>query len=94
MKYFRNRHTIEWTAVAGINNKVKTEVTEQIRHAERIIVHSGYYYITTVNDIALVKLEKPFVLNSDVSTVCLPEREPQPGEYGFATGWGEVLGKK
>ncbi|XP_060597832.1 ovochymase-1-like [Ruditapes philippinarum] len=87
-----NRHTIEWTAAAGKNSKLKTEATEQLRHVERIIVHSSYYYVTTVNDIALVKVDTPFILNSDVSTVCLPDREPQAGQYGFVTGWGEVLG--
>ncbi|XP_053392701.1 ovochymase-1-like isoform X2 [Mercenaria mercenaria] len=87
-----NRHTIEWTVAAGKINKEKAENAEQIRHVERIIVHSSYYYVTTVNDIALVKLESPFNLNSYVSTVCLPEEEPKPGQYGFVTGWGEVLG--
>ncbi|XP_045213412.2 coagulation factor IX-like isoform X2 [Mercenaria mercenaria] len=87
----RNRHIIEWTVAAGKINKEKAENVEQIRHVERIIVHSSY--MTTVNDIALVKLESPFTLNSYVSIVCLPKEEPKQYQQGYATGWGEVLDK-
>ncbi|KAL4240813.1 Transmembrane protease serine 2 [Mactra antiquata] len=88
----RNRHAVEWTVAAGKHNKEKPDSTEQIRQAELITVNSKYNYFSSVNDIALVKIDKPFTINTYVSTVCLPERDPIPGEQGFVTGWGEVLG--
>jgi len=50
--------------------------TEQVRKASEIIVHPQYNYpVLYNNDIALIKLERPVVLNSHVNTICLP----QPG---------------
>lgn len=74
-------------------NKIKAESTEQIRHIERIIVHPNYYYLTTTNDIAIVKVNTPFRFNTYVSPVCLPKDKLQAGQNGFVTGWGEVLGE-
>ncbi|XP_052817631.1 ovochymase-1-like isoform X2 [Mya arenaria] len=87
-----NRHTLEWTVVAGKHQKTKPENGTQTRAAERIVVNSGYNYITTENDIALVRLQEPLTFNSHVQAVCLPVRPPTDGESGVVAGWGEVLG--
>ena len=47
--------------------------SEQVRRASKLIVHSAYNKPSLINnDIALIKLDKPALLNSHVSTVCLP----------------------
>ena len=49
--------------------------TEQVRNASKVIMHSQYHYPSLYNnDIALIKLERPVVLNSHVNTICLPQR--------------------
>jgi len=67
--------------------------TEQVRKASEIIVHPQYNHpVLYNNDIALIKLERPVVLNSHVNTICLP----QPGvsvplnSACYITGWGKV----
>lgn len=50
--------------------------TEQVRNASKIIVHSQYNRPSPINnDIALIKLDSPVVLNSHVNTICLPKRD-------------------
>ncbi|XP_052266137.1 ovochymase-1-like [Dreissena polymorpha] len=87
-----NRHTPEWTVVAGKHSKDKYEQSAQVRQVERIAVYSTYDYLSTTDDIALVKVTAPFTFNAYVGTVCLPTREPVPGEYGIVAGWGEIMG--
>jgi len=93
LHFYRNRRAIEWSVVAGKHLKTKPENGTQTRAVERIIVHSGYDMYTTANDIALVRLASPLVLNEHVQPVCLPTNHVTDGELGVVTGWGEVLGK-
>ena len=49
--------------------------TEQVRKASKVIVYPQYNHpVPYNNDIALIKLERPVVLNSHVNTICLPQR--------------------
>ena len=49
--------------------------TEQVRNASKVIVHSQYHRPYLINnDIALIKLDRPALLNSHVNTICLPQR--------------------
>ena len=57
-----------------------------------IVVHENFDSTTFMNDIALIKLDRPVKLTNFVRTVCLQEKSEQdlaiPGTYGIATGWG------
>lgn len=49
--------------------------TEQVRNASKVIKHAQYNYPSLINnDIALIKLDCPVLLNSHVNTTCLPQR--------------------
>lgn len=52
--------------------------TEQVRNVSKIITHPNYHRPVLVNnDVALIKLDRPVVLNSHVNTVCLPKMGEQ-----------------
>ena len=45
----------------------------QIRNASRVIIHPQYSTTTVINDIALIKLESPLLMNdSNINAICLP----------------------
>ena len=49
--------------------------TEQVRNVSKLIKHARYNYPSLINnDIALIKLDRPVLLNSHVNTICLPQR--------------------
>ena len=72
--------------------------------AEQVTIHENYDITTqsVVNDIALVKLDRPAVLNNGVQIVCLPVDEDEAarelnlpdldagltGKYPTVVGWG------
>ena len=93
LNYFRNRRSIDWTVEAGRHSETKQEPTNQIRGTDVIIVHPRYNFLSSVNDIALIKVRAPFRLNRYVDKVCLPDKPLLPGEYGFVTGWGFIESK-
>ncbi len=47
---------------------------EQVFRAKRIILRDDFSSTTINNDIALVQLDRPAMLNSRVGTVCLPRQ--------------------
>lgn len=79
--------------VAGKHYKTKAEAETQTRTVDKIIGNSLYNYLSTENDISLVKVAQPFDFNDFVAAVCLPLKHPDPGDYGVVTGWGEVQGE-
>lgn len=52
----------------------------------KIILHQDYSHV--FNDMALLKLEKPAVLNDKVGTICLPKQGDrlQPAKMCWMTG--------
>lgn len=43
-----------------------------------------------MNDIALLKLEKPVTFNDKIQPICLPKKfNAEPGRVGIVTGWVE-----
>ncbi|RMX59825.1 hypothetical protein pdam_00007343 [Pocillopora damicornis] len=67
--------------------------TEQVRNASKVIKHPKYNYPSLINnDIALIKLDHPVLLNSHVNTICLPKRDVAVSLNStcYITGWGKV----
>ena len=57
----------------------------------KIFVHPLHDNYTKINDIALIQLAKPAILNEYVSTVCLPSKQYNfNGKPLVATGWGRT----
>jgi hypothetical protein len=75
---------------AGKHHEEKTDPHEQIRRVSKILMHESYDPDLIDNDITLFKLDRPFVMNDYVSTVCLPSTVVQDGVNCMVTGWGDT----
>ena len=71
--------------------------TEQGFRVAKIISHPSYHKpLTNSHDIALIKLEKPALLNKAVGLVCLPDGDSpvmpndNPSKKCWVTGWGRL----
>ena len=68
-----------------------TDGKEEIRNISKLFVHEQYHEITYDNDIALIKLERPVILNDNINTICLPrpfDDVYQVKSKCIITGWG------
>uniref|UniRef100_A0A8D2DWK8 Coagulation factor IX n=1 Tax=Sciurus vulgaris TaxID=55149 RepID=A0A8D2DWK8_SCIVU len=85
--------------VAGEYNIEEKEDTEQKRNVIRIIPHHNYN--ATINkynhDIALLELDKPLILNSYVTPICIANREYTniflKFGSGYVSGWGRIFNR-
>ncbi|XP_057313089.1 chymotrypsin-like elastase family member 1 [Hydractinia symbiolongicarpus] len=66
------------------------EGPEQEIGVEAVTYHEQYNGGTLDNDIAIIKLKKPFTLNSYVGIACLPDEKETPGNQCYITGWGKT----
>ncbi|XP_030644550.1 trypsin-3-like [Chanos chanos] len=75
----------------GEHDIAVNEGTEQFIDAEKLIRHPYYNSYNLDNDIMLIKLSRPAILNSYVQTVPLPSRCPQANEHCMVSGWGNTI---
>nr|XP_037846998.1 trypsin-2 [Chlorocebus sabaeus] len=75
----------------GEHNIEVLEGTEQFINAAKIIRHPNYNSRTLDNDILLIKLSSPAVINARVSTISLPTAPPAAGAEALISGWGNTL---
>ncbi|XP_066457443.1 cationic trypsin-3-like [Eleutherodactylus coqui] len=67
------------------------EGTEQLISAAKIIRHPGYNSFGHENDIMLIKLSLPTILNNWVQNISLPSQCGVTGTKCLASGWGNLL---
>ncbi|XP_027428841.1 anionic trypsin [Zalophus californianus] len=67
------------------------EGDEQFIDSSKVIRHPSYNSWTLDNDIMLIKLSSPAVLNTQVSTISLPSARASAGTYCLISGWGNTL---
>ncbi|KAM5145535.1 coagulation factor IX [Mantella aurantiaca] len=86
-----------FSVVVGEHNTAIKEGTEQYLEVVKIINHPTYDVGKNKynNDIALVELEKPMVLNDYARPICIGHKEftdrlPSIIPYSWVTGWGNV----
>uniref|UniRef100_A0A3B4XVM4 Proproteinase E-like n=1 Tax=Seriola lalandi dorsalis TaxID=1841481 RepID=A0A3B4XVM4_SERLL len=93
------RHTFHrlprtYRVVLGEYDLTKETGDEQIRAVERIVVHPRWddNCLSCGNDVAMIKLASPVVLNDKVQPSCLPvSGEILPHNYPcYITGWGRL----
>ncbi|XP_024411016.1 coagulation factor IX isoform X1 [Desmodus rotundus] len=85
--------------IAGKHNIEMEEQTEQKRDVIRTILH--YNYNATINkyshDIALLELDKPLILNSYVTPICVADKKYTNIFLNFGSGvvsgWGRVFNR-
>ncbi|XP_060234672.1 trypsin-4 isoform X2 [Meriones unguiculatus] len=75
----------------GEHNIHVLEGSEQFIDAEKIIRHPKYNKDTEDNDIMLIKLKSPAILNSQVSTISLPHSCAITGAQCLVSGWGNTV---
>uniref|UniRef100_A0AAY5EI01 Plasminogen n=1 Tax=Electrophorus electricus TaxID=8005 RepID=A0AAY5EI01_ELEEL len=84
----RSKRPSAYMVYLGIHTEVGKESSKQVRNLEKIILEP------TGKDIALLKLDRPAILNEKVLPVCLPEKDyvVPSGTECYVTGWGETQG--
>ncbi|XP_054716410.1 chymotrypsin-like elastase family member 2A [Uloborus diversus] len=92
----------DWRIHLGNHRKFDTDVGEQIRYVERIVIYDdippttfendGFFDI--VHDIALIKLNAPVKFTKYVKPVCLPDilTTLNTSSNCYAIGWGATRG--
>lgn len=78
-----------WTVGVGMHDRHHVYTT-QVHHVRNLIVHTGYNSHTNLNDIALMKLDKPVDINTQyVRAACLPDAHDSFDQMTCTvTGWG------
>ncbi|XP_076307762.1 uncharacterized protein LOC143223549 [Tachypleus tridentatus] len=86
-----------WTARLGLLRR-GTRVNspfEQVRRISHVIIHPDYVDKGFINDISLLRLEKPVLFSDYVRPVCLPSpkdaKSQQHGQMCTVTGWGKLF---
>ncbi|XP_024105368.2 trypsin-2-like isoform X1 [Pongo abelii] len=75
----------------GEHNIEVLEGNEQFINAAKIIHHPIYNSWTLDNDILMIKLSMPAVINAHVSTISLPTAPLAAGTECLISGWGNTL---
>lgn len=79
---------------AGEHDIEVDEGTEQVIQVEQMLMHPGYVFKTSDNDIALLRLREPIVYSTYAVPICLPlrdmaERELWAVSKHTVSGWGK-----
>ncbi|XP_046142276.1 uncharacterized protein LOC114874923 isoform X1 [Osmia bicornis bicornis] len=64
---------------------------EQVLRVDHISLHPDYIDNGFINDIAMLRLEKPVIFSDYVRPVCLPQAEAKSGTMCTVTGWGQLF---
>ncbi|XP_065333244.1 serine protease nudel-like isoform X2 [Cloeon dipterum] len=70
---------------------------EQTRRVARVVLHPGYLDKGFLNDLALLRMERPVEFSDYVRPICLPQASPEPdpepaqdAEHCLVVGWGQL----
>ncbi|CAN2391629.1 Belongs to the peptidase S1 family, partial [Pristimantis euphronides] len=74
----------------GEHNLNVVEGTEQLNHAVKICPHTDYSMTSSNNDIMLLKLESPAILNDYVNTIPLTTELVEDYVNCLISGWGTI----
>ncbi|NXJ58829.1 TRY2 protein, partial [Spizaetus tyrannus] len=74
----------------GENDLQQQEGTEQNRLVAKAIPHPAFNRVTLDNDLLLLKLDRPVVLNRAVQPLALPRACAPPGTTCLVSGWGTI----
>ncbi|XP_070185418.1 tryptase gamma-like [Littorina saxatilis] len=84
--------TDDWTFIAGHTRRPAYSTHRQIRKAKKLFLHPEFNPTTVNNDIAIIQLDKPLVLDDYLRPVCLPKpgQEIDIGTRCYVAGWGKT----
>ncbi|XP_025836585.1 chymotrypsinogen B-like [Agrilus planipennis] len=80
-----------YSIVAGIFNRVRQSESAQRRGVDRFVIHERFSGRRGIYDIALIKVDSPFVFTSSVQAVQLPKQGVTPSGIGIISGWGRTF---
>ena len=88
VSYGRVGSASDYEIVVGDLHRQLNDTTEQKHKVERIVPHPNYDGNTINNDIALMKLQTPVMMNDHVRTACIPAKSDviAVGSTCFITG--------
>ncbi|KFM59829.1 Enteropeptidase, partial [Stegodyphus mimosarum] len=93
---FYSTQTAYWTARLGLLRRGSElpSPSEEIRRIEQIILHPHYEDQGFINDIALLKMDKPVMFSDYLRPVCLPTESEDAGLWHgkqcSVVGWGKL----
>ncbi|CAG5101575.1 Similar to Enteropeptidase-like, partial [Cotesia congregata] len=89
---FYNAKNEYWVARIGATRRGNfPSPHEQILTLDFINLHPEYIDSGFINDVALLRLERPVIFSDYVRPVCLPDSEPKSGTICTVTGWGQLF---
>ena len=90
--------TDELLVSAGDHKLGRKDKYEQRRMITKVILHEEYEISSDHNDIALLKVDKPFIFNNNVKPVCLPKSGIGIDKFKDSKcdilGWGHTTKRK
>ncbi|KAK7501503.1 hypothetical protein BaRGS_00007307 [Batillaria attramentaria] len=86
-----NRRVTDWTVMAGQHELHVSDRHQQLFNVSKIIWRDDYDSPTSANDVALVKLSRPAILNDYVNVACPSAVTLPPNTMCYITGFGETL---
>jgi len=88
-----DRKLYDMKAILGEHDWSKISGYEQERAIQKVFKYPSYNLKENVNDIALIKLDRPVKLTKQVQVACLPEKnEESTNGDCYITGWGQTNG--
>jgi len=87
------RKAAYFTVALGDHNRNITEASETVYKVRNFYIHGGYSRPNIgMNDIAIIKLEKPVKMTDKIQRICLPDvnEELSDGTECYITGWGKT----
>ncbi|XP_068129819.1 ovochymase-1 [Hyperolius riggenbachi] len=81
-----------YVVIAGIHDQSLNESSTQKRNLQTIAIHEHFTLLNLDYDVALIRVEEPFIYNSFVHPVCLPtmDKPITPNSLCVVTGWGNT----
>jgi secreted trypsin-like serine protease len=72
----------DFTIVAGLHSQIQPDPQRiQRKQILTIVHHQEYDRDTNKNDIAIIRLASPVILNSYVNVACLPQADPNVNDH-------------
>ncbi|CAF1941774.1 unnamed protein product [Rotaria magnacalcarata] len=77
------------TIVAGLHTRSKAYLPHvQRKSVATVLNHAAYNDDTNENDVAIIRLASPVIIDSYVNVACLPGRDPVINDSVMVAGWG------
>jgi hypothetical protein len=85
----------QFQVILGDHDRLASEASEQTRNVVQVVVHPNWNNATKDNDIALLKLDSPVIVNERVKSVSLiaspaDDTLVAPDIPAIVTGWGDT----